>query len=101
MQKLPSEQIKNELANARDRYNEAVQQTQQLASKQISIDLDSDLGQLILTAYGQLVDVRLNTDQLAFANGRSLATAVMRALERGEEEARRLREPKEPKGYLR
>ncbi|MGW5643701.1 hypothetical protein [Saccharopolyspora sp. NPDC003762] len=100
MQKLPSERIAEELAQARDRYNEAMEQAQELAHRQIRIDLDSDLGQLVLTAYGQLVDVQLNTDQLSFASGRSLAAAVINALERGEEEARRLREPDEPRGWL-
>jgi hypothetical protein len=99
LQNLPSERIKEELAQANDRYNLAVQQAQELANKQIEIELDSHLGRLMLTAYGQLVDVRLNIDRLAFASGRSLAAAVMHALERGEAEARQLREPEKPKGW--
>ncbi|WP_223839204.1 hypothetical protein [Saccharopolyspora pogona] len=77
-----------------------MQQAQEVGDKQIRVDLDSDLGQLALTAYGQLVDVRLNTDQLDFASGRSLATAVMRALERGEEKVRLVREPEDHKDVL-
>ncbi|WP_190823080.1 hypothetical protein [Saccharopolyspora pogona] len=100
MSKQSSERIAEELAQAQDRYKRAVQQAQELHEKQVVVDLESDLGQLVLTAYGQLVAVRLNTEELRYANGRSLAEAIKRALEQGEEQARQLREPEEPNGWI-
>ncbi|MGI8306902.1 hypothetical protein [Saccharopolyspora hattusasensis] len=100
MPKQPSERIAEELAQAQDRYKRAVQQAQGLREKQVVVDLESELGQLVLTTYGQLVDVRLNPEELRYANGRSLAAAIKRALEQGEEQVRQLREPEEPKGWI-
>ncbi|PKW18933.1 hypothetical protein [Saccharopolyspora spinosa] len=100
MSKQSSERIAEELAQAQDRYKRAVQQAEELREKQVVVDLESDLGQLVLTAYGELVAVRLNTEELRYANGRSLAEAIKRALEQGEEQARQLREPEEPKGWI-
>ncbi|PKW14278.1 hypothetical protein [Saccharopolyspora spinosa] len=100
MPKYASERIAEELARAQERYNRAVEQAQELGGQQVVIDLEDDLGQLVLTAYGQLADVRLNTEELRYANGRHLAAVVTRALQQGEEQARQLREPEEPKGWL-
>ncbi|QIZ35956.1 hypothetical protein [Saccharopolyspora sp. ASAGF58] len=100
MPKYASERIAEELVRAQDRYNQAVQQSQELGEKQVVVDLEDELGQLVLTAYGQVVDVRLRADELRNADGRHLAEVVMRRCNRSRLAASRLREPEESKGWL-
>ncbi|MGI8310077.1 hypothetical protein [Saccharopolyspora hattusasensis] len=48
MPKYASERIAEELVRAPDRYNQAVQQSQELGEKQVVVDLEDKLGQLVL-----------------------------------------------------
>ena len=96
MRKQPSERIREELAQANDRFDRAVARARQGEDSAISVALDGDLGQVVLDARGRLIDVRLDADQLGFTSGRSLGTAVVRAVAKGEQQARQLREGRTP-----
>lgn len=88
----PSQRIKENLARAKDRYQRAVDKARTLPAEQVTQEIGSNLGQVVVNGYGRLVDIDLNANEVRYSNGRALGSAIVAALHDAESSAQSLRE---------
>ncbi|MCC5697394.1 hypothetical protein LH612_30025 [Klebsiella pneumoniae] len=92
MPEISTARIREELALSEELVQRSLEKAEQAKSERIEVDLDSDLGQAVFSAYGELLELNRNVEQMRFTNGRTLGAVIVKAVNSGEEQARRFRE---------
>ncbi|APU16798.1 MULTISPECIES: YbaB/EbfC family nucleoid-associated protein [Actinoalloteichus] len=87
-----SEQIKERLVLAQQKYERAKEKAARLAKTTVVEDLEGDLGAVVVSGYGQLNEIRINPAELRYTNGRGLSAALLRSIKRAEAKAEALRQ---------
>src|SRR5690606_41442937 len=91
MPEISTARIREELALSEELVQRSLEKAEQAKSERIEVDLDSDLGQAVFSAYGDVLELYLKVEQMRFSNGRSLGAVSVHAVNSGEEQASRIR----------